>query len=774
VARARIQVEGAVQGVGFRPFIFRLARELSLEGSVLNDTRGVVIEVQGDRSRLETFLRRLEREKPAPASIDEIRPSWLKPRAITGFRIERSAGEGAPKVQIPPDIATCSECLGEVFDPGNRRNGYPFTNCTNCGPRFTVIRSLPYDRPRTTMAGFPMCKACRQEYEDPMNRRFHAQPNACPECGPRLALWRPDGTPIAMEVEALERAVAALRAGQIVAVKGLGGFHLVVDAGHGQALARLREKKPRRSKPFAVMARDLTQARRLCEVDTAAATVLVSPEAPIVLLRRRPGDHVHEEVAPGNPYLGLMLPANPLHHLLMRRLGRPVVATSGNLSDEPICTDEMDAIRRLGHVADLFLVHDRPIARHMDDSIVWVNTGAPRILRRARGHAPRPVRLAAPVPCLLAVGGHLKNTVALSVDRQVFLSQHIGDMETPEALTAFTRVIDDFLRLYDATPAALVHDAHPDYVTTRLAQERAAGSGLPLIAVQHHHAHMAACLAENHLHGRALGVTWDGTGFGTDGTVWGGEFLQGDAGEFQRAAHLRPFRLPGADAAVRQARRSALALLWELEGGAALGREDLRAIRSFTPAERRLLAGMLDKGIQSPTTTSAGRLFDGIAALLDLCQHSEFEGQAAMALEFASDPDVSDSYSMPVTEEPGGLVLDWGPLVEAALEESRRGVAPGAIAARFHNTLAEAIVNVARLLGEGVVALSGGCFQNRLLTGRTAGLLREAGFTVLLHREVPPNDGGISLGQIAVAAARWRRSGDDPGQPSGEPGPRGG
>jgi hydrogenase maturation protein HypF len=744
--------------VGFRPFVYRLATDLKLSGSVINDTSGVVIEAEGDRSDLERFLERLERQRPAPASIAEIHTTWVAPLGDSGFRIDPSAGGGPRTVQILPDIATCTECLSEVGDLRNRRHGYPFTNCTYCGPRFTVIRSLPYDRPRTTMARFQMCAPCRHEYEDSDDRRFHAQPNACPVCGPALALWRSDGSPVAENEAALEGAVEALRSGRLVAVKGLGGFHLMVDAANGEALARLRTRKPRRAKPLALMVRDLHGARALCHVDAAATAALSSPEAPIVLLPRLPEAPVHPEVAPGNPHLGVMLPANPLHHLLMRGFGGPLVATSGNLSDEPICTDEAEAVRRLGQVADLFLVHDRPIARHVDDSIVWIDAGTPRMLRRARGYAPRPVQLAVRLPCFLAVGGHLKNTVALSIDRQVFLSQHIGDMETPEAMAAFEGVIDDFLDLYEATPVALVHDRHPDYVTTRFARSTATARGVPLIAVQHHHAHMAACLAENHFRGQALGVSWDGTGYGLDGTVWGGEFLAGDARRFDRVAHLRPFRMPGGEAAVRQARRSALALLWELEGPAALAREALPAVRSFSAGERTLLARMLERGFQAPRTTSAGRLFDGIASLLDLCQHSLFEGQAAMALEFASDPQEENAYDLPVVEADGTLVLDWRPTVEAVLAEAGGGVSRDIIAARFHNALARAIVDVARTVGQPAVALSGGCFQNRLLTQRAAHGLREAGFRVLLHRQVPPNDGGISLGQIAVAAARWEET----------------
>jgi hydrogenase maturation protein HypF len=756
--RLGIEIHGAVQGVGFRPFVYRLAIEHGLTGWVINDTHGVFIEVEGSQAELERFLERLPADKPPRSIIHSLESEWLAPAGYRGFEIRHSDEQGARTVLVLPDIATCPDCLAEVRDPGDRRYGYPFTNCTNCGPRFTIIQDLPYDRPNTTMRRFVMCPECQAEYENPLDRRFHAQPNACPVCGPALALRSPAGRTLAEGEAALRAAAEALRAGQTLAVKGLGGFHLVVDARNAEAIARLRERKPRRDKPFALMVRDLAQARELCEVPPQAEALLTSAEAPIVLLRRRPEAGVAESVAPGNPTLGVMLPYTPLHHLLLGELGFPVVATSGNLSDEPICTDEEEALTRLGGMADLFLVHDRPITRHADDSVAWVVEDEPRLLRRARGYAPLPVPAPRPLPVILGVGGHQKNTVALSVERQVFISQHIGDLETLEATGAFERVIADFLRLYGARPAAVAHDLHPDYASTRWAVEWAEQAGVSLFPVQHHHAHLAACLAEHGPAGRALGVTWDGTGYGTDGSVWGGEFLLGDAADFTRAAHLRSFRLPGGEAAVVEPRRAALALLWELYGEAALEREELAPVRAFRPAERRLLAHMLARGVNAPVTTSAGRLFDAIAALAGLHQQISFEGQAAMALEFAVDAGVEDAYPFPAVagdEGPAGaLILDWGPLVEAVLADLRAGAVAGTIAARFHNALVEAILAVARRVGEPRVALTGGCFQNRVLTERAARRLRGAGFEVLLHRQVPPNDGGVSLGQVTVAAAR--------------------
>jgi hydrogenase maturation protein HypF len=803
--RLRVEIRGAVQGVGFRPFVYRLATGLDLTGWVINDTSGVFIEVEGPRRALEQFLQRLPAEAPPLAIVQSVESTWLAPAGYDRFEIGHSDGRGAKSVLVLPDVATCPDCLSEVLDPADRRHRYPFTNCTNCGPRFTIIEALPYDRPNTSMRRFTLGPECRREYENPLDRRFHAQPNACPVCGPSLALH---GGILGIQSEInnpkseIRAAASALRAGRIVAVKGLGGFHLMVDARNSEALIRLRKRKPRYAKPFAVMTRDLEQTRTLCEVSDLAQALLTSPEAPILLLPRRPDAPISGEVAPGNPNLGVMLPYTPLHHLLMRELDFPVVATSGNLTDEPICTDEEEAAVRLGGIADVFLVHNRPIVRHVDDSVAWILDGVPRLLRRARGYAPLPVTLTDAAPTILAVGAHLKNTVALSVGRQAFISQHIGDLETPEAMGAFERVIADFLRLYEAAPVAIAHDLHPDYLSTHWARENcglpivdrglktsypqdlvdcACMPGTPppirnlqsairnLIGVQHHHAHLASCLADNGVTGPALGVTWDGTGYGADGTIWGGEFLLGDAANFDRVAHLRPFRLPGGDAAIHEPRRVAFALLWETFGEDAAEMADLAPVSALTAVERRVIARMLRGGANSPVTTSMGRLFDGVAALLDLHQQVSFEGQAAMALEFAVDDAERGAYPLPISGNsaaPGGkppFRLDWTPLVREIVTDLRRGVGAHIIAARFHNTLVDGIVAVAQAVGAQSVALTGGCFQNRRLTEQAAGRLRSAGFDVLLHRQVPPNDGGISLGQIAVAAATLKLTGESEG-----------
>jgi hydrogenase maturation protein HypF len=759
--RLRLEVRGAVQGVGFRPFVFRLAAELALPGWVLNDARGVFIEVEGPRGILERFRERIVSERPPRALVQSVETAWLPPAGFTSFEIRHSDEAGARTALVLPDLATCPECLAEVLDPAERRHGYAFTNCTNCGPRFTILRELPYDRPNTTMLGFILCPLCRAEYQEPRDRRFHAQPIACPSCGPALELWDAEGTTLASRDQAIVAAAQALADGRIVAVKGLGGFHLMCDARDGAAVARLRERKLRLGKPLALMVRDLEQARELCEVSALAAEQLASAEAPILLMPRRASAPVAAEVAPGNPYLGVMLPATPLHHLLLRACGFPLVATSGNLSDEPISTNEYRALNRLGAIADLFLVHDRAIERHVDDSVAWIAAGRMRLLRRARGWAPLPVTVKHELPVILAVGAHLKNTVALSVGRQVFLSQHIGDLETEEAMSAFERVIADFQRLYDVRPVAVAHDLHPDYLSTRWALARAGASDAPrLIGVQHHHAHLASCLAENGVEGRALGVTWDGTGYGTDGTVWGGEFLLGDAAGFERVAHLRAFPLPGGEAAVREPRRAALGLLWEAYGEAALAVSSHGVAGLFHETELKVIHRMLSRGLNCPVTTSMGRLFDAVAALVGLHPSVTFEGEAAMALEWLADPAEQGGY--PVDLLPGAalsgprppLVLDWKPLLGAVLEDVRRGVPRGLVSARFHNGLVRAAVNVAAAVGEERVALSGGCFQNRLLTERLAAALEQAGHTVLLHALVPPNDGGVSLGQIVVAAAQ--------------------
>lgn len=757
--RLRLAVRGAVQGVGFRPFVYRLAGELRLDGWVRNSTMGVVIEVEGPRRELDAFRSRLTGERPPRAAIHSLEAAWLDPAGHPGFEILDSVGDGAITAVVLPDIALCDDCRREILDPANRRFRYPFTNCTNCGPRFSIIEAMPYDRANTSMHRFTMCLECEREYHDPGDRRFHAQPNACPHCGPRLEAWDASGWRLARRDAALRAAVSAIRHGAIVAVKGLGGFHLVADAANEAAIRRLRARKHREEKPFAVMYPDLVSVGRDCLVSEPERRLLTSAEAPIVLLARRdqaPG--LAPAVAPGNPNLGVMLPYTPLHTLLLGDFGGPVVATSGNRADEPICTEEREAVDRLGAIADLFLVHDRPIVRHVDDSIVRVVLDRELVLRRARGYAPLPVPLktvGTPETPLLAVGGHLKNTVALAADGDVIISQHIGDLESAEASAAFVQVVGDLQHLYGITPGAVVADRHPDYRSTR----HAASLGLPVAHVQHHMAHVAACMADNQLDGRALGVAWDGTGYGLDGTVWGGEFFAVDATSMTRVACLRPFRLPGGDRAIKEPRRSAMGALHAVAREAPAPLPPAVAA-AFTGGESLLLIDAMRRGLNAPVTTSAGRLFDAIASLAGLRQRSSFEGQAAMDLEFAIVPGIDDAYPFALTGQghrlglgtwqAPRLVIDWAPMVRAVVDDAVGGVAAGIIAARAHNAMAEMIVSAAEAVNETAVVLSGGCFQNRYLIERTVHRLRRAGFRPYWHQRVPPNDGGIAFGQIAA------------------------
>lgn len=779
--RLRLEVSGAVQGVGFRPFLFRTAQSLDLRGWIRNDPAGVTVELEGSAHAVRLFLDQVRSSPPPRSVIREIRESWLPPAGLEGLAIVASDASGERLTAVLPDLATCHACLadvglgpragdGDIASEPDRRRGYAFTNCTDCGPRFSIIRALPYDRPSTTMADFTLCSACRTEYENPLDRRFHAQPTACPACGPRLA-WIGDGAREVREVredddapsDPLSAAVAAIRRGDVVAVKGLGGFHLVVDATSETAVRRLRERKQRATRPLAIMVTGLPMARELCEVPEAAAALLAGPEAPIVLLRHRSPSPVASSVAPGNPYLGVMLPYTPLHHLLLHALGTPVVATSGNLSDEPICIDEAEARDRLGGIADGFLVHDRPIERPVDDSVVQWLDGEARSVRRSRGYAPLPLRLAAPAPPILAVGGHLKNTIGIARGADVFLSQHVGDLDSPAARDRFQRTVADLLGLLEVVPRATAHDLHPDYASTVWAAASGYGERIP---VQHHHAHLAACLADNEETGPALGVVWDGTGLGPDGTVWGGEFLAGDAAGYRRVAHLRPFRLPGGEAAVDEPRRSALALL-HAAGPANEERYRQRLASAFEGPERRVLDRMLDTGFRSPWTTSAGRLFDGVASLLGLRHRAGYEGEAAMALEFAADPAATGAYPFPLVTAAGTgagsgeaaaeagtpMMVDWVPALAELLDDAEAGVPTGVLAGRFHAGLVSAAVAVAEWAGLERVALTGGCFQNRVLAEGLATALRSRGHRPLLHRRVPPNDGGLALGQVAVAAA---------------------
>jgi hydrogenase maturation protein HypF len=757
VAGRRIRIRGTVQGVGFRPWVYRLARERGLTGSVHNDTQGVSIEAFGESGALDSFLERLEAAPPPAARIEELESVAIPAEPVREFRIVASAPAGARRVSIPPDLATCDECAREIFDPTDRRYGYPFTNCTHCGPRFTILRGVPYDRPQTTMARFRMCADCRREYEQPDDRRFHAQPDACPVCGPRLSALLPDGQPLPC-ADPLAAAVAYLFAGLTVALKGIGGFHLVCDATSPPAVRRLRGRKHRDEKPFAVMVRDLAAARRLARLDAAEEALLTSVERPIVLARRREDPGVAAEVAPNNPLIGLLLPYSPLHHLLLAQADRPLVMTSGNLSDEPIAHRNEDALARLRGIADVFLVHDRDIQNRCDDSVARVIAGRPVVFRRARGYVPRPVALARPVEQpILACGAQLKNAFCIAVGDTAYLGPHVGDLENLETLQAFEEAVERLERLLDVKPRLIAHDLHPAYLSTAYALRR---RGAAAIAVQHHHAHVASAMAEHGLAGPVIGVAYDGTGYGTDGTSWGGEVLLAGLEGFERLATFRPLALAGGDTAIRQVWRIGLALLEDACDGEA-DLDDLPLFRGLARVQVDTVRRMLPVRELSPLARGVGRYFDAVGAIVLARTRSRYEGQVAMEWNLVADPDERGVYPFVLDRTASPRVIDLRPLARAVLDDLRAGIAAAAISGRFHNTLArataEAVRGAAERVGRLPVVLTGGVFQNALLTERLLEALRPD-FDVRLHGEVPPGDGGLALGQ-ALAADAISRSG---------------
>jgi hydrogenase maturation protein HypF len=749
--RLRLEVTGAVQGVGFRPFVHRLAVSEALGGFVHNTGEGVSLEIEGPTDALDRFLARLDGEMMLPASIHARQIRRVPARDERAFVIAPSVHTTQRSAVVLSDLATCSDCLREILNPADRRHLYPFTTCVHCGPRYSIIEAVPYDRTRTTMRHFPMCAACHAEYDDASSRRFHAETNACPDCGPQLALWDPAGRILATRHDALMGAADALRQGLTVALKGLGGFQLLVDARNGPAVTRLRERKRRPAKPFAIMVPCLADALEVANLAAEEQRLLCSAAAPIVLMQSRCNRAlVAESVAPTNPWLGVMLPYTPLHHLLMSEIGFSVVATSGNRCDEPIVADEAEALERLGGIADRFVVHDRAILRPVDDSVVRVVAGRRAILRLARGYAPlvlpRPT-LAAPA---LALGGHQKDAVAVAVGKQIILGPHIGDLDSAETRTALARAVERTTALYDIHPQLIACDEHPDYYSTRFADRL----GPQVQRVPHHLAHALAAMVDNSLGTPVLAVTWDGTGYGGDGTIWGGEFLRLDETRYRRVAHLEPFRLPGGATAMREPRRAALGALYAMFGGAALTMMELCPVADFAPAERRVLARMLDRGVNSPLTSSAGRLFDAIAAILGLRQKTSFEGEAAIAVEVAADRSTS---SVPLaapclSARAGRLVIDWRPILTAMVTATREGIAAEDLAAAFHDALADAICAVATRVGTRQVLLTGGCFQNARLTERAIARLRAAGFEPYWHHRVPSNDGGLAAGQAVFLA----------------------
>jgi hydrogenase maturation protein HypF len=746
--RARATLRGALHGTGFRAFVQGLARELGLTGWVRNTESGVLIEAEGSGGRLREFLLRIERHKPPRAVIQGLEFSFLDAAGYSSFLIDEKAAAHEPNPAVPPDVAPCPQCQMEMFQPGNRRFRYPFINCANCGPRFSILEDLPYERANTSMKEFEMCALCRREYEDPSDRRYHTEPNACPSCGPHVEFWDPAGNAVCTQEDALHHAAEDIRAGKIIAVKGPGGFQLICDARSEPVVQRLRTHKRRTEKPLALMYPSLPMVRRDCHVSELEERLLLSPEAPIVLLHRWTPP-LAPSIAPGNPTLGIMLPSSPLHHLLLRELGFPVVATSGNMADEPICTDEHEALTRLEGIADFFLVHNRPVVRPLDDSIVRVVRGREMVLRRARGYAPLPVRLLTPAPRVLAVGADLKNTVAFGLGAEAFISPHVGDLESTEAQRVSHAAADDLPRFFDTTPEVIACELDRDALSTKFAIKLAEQTGARLQPVQHHVAHMLACMVENEVPYPALGVIWDGTNRGPDGTLWGGEFLLARENGFERVAHLRPFRLPGVEASSRQPRRAAMGALDELDEvpiKAAFVPES-----DFPESELAQVRQMLDKKTDAPLTSSAGRLFEAVASLAGLRQRASHEGQAAMDLEFAIHSCVAESYKFEV-KSTAPSIIDWRPALEELLTDVQRGSEPGVVAAKFHNTMVEVIIAIAKHVGQTRVVLSGGCFQNRYLTERAVQRLISTGFRPYWHQRVPPNDGGIALGQVVYAS----------------------
>lgn len=749
IQKVKIIIRGVVQGVGFRPFIYRLANELNIKGWIINSSQGVFIEAEEERLILEAFIRRIKSDKPKNSYLQSFEHSWVDPEGFKEFEIRDSLEEGSKTALVLPDISTCSDCLEEIFDPTNRRYLYPFTNCTNCGPRYSIIADLPYDRPNTTMGEFEMCDECLAEYKDPLNRRFHAEPTACPKCGPQVKLTDNSGKLICEKHNAIVSAAKAIKEGKIIALKGIGGFQLLCDAANPMAVKELRRRKRRSQKPFALMFHDIKSVKAETELSESEERLITSVESPIVLLKRKKGivSIVSDECTFGNPYLGIMLPYSPLHHILMKELGIPVVATSGNISEEPICISEDEAYTKLSDIADYFLIHNRKILRHVDDSILRIAAGNEVMIRRARGYAPLPVVLKKlEGKTILAAGAHLKNTIAVNKGSNVFISQHIGDLENTESINAFKKVINDISSFYELKPEIVVCDAHPDYISSKYSDSLK----IPLHKVQHHYAHVLSCMAENDLEENLLGVSWDGTGYGTDGTIWGGEFIIPNGKNFKRAGYFKTFRLPGGEASIHDVWKIGYSLLYEVFGS---DTNDLKNISLLKQPEVKIIRQILEKNINSPVTSSCGRLFDGISAIIGINHNADFEAQAAMELEFAADDfDTNDYFAFSIEEASDNLVFNWHQIVKSIVTDINEGVAAGLISAKFHNSLAEAIIQIADRLSIEKVILTGGCFMNNYLLNRSVKRLTESGFKAYTHQRVPAGDGGISLGQIKFAS----------------------
>jgi hydrogenase maturation protein HypF len=750
--RAEIGITGIVQGIGFRPYIYNLAHDYSIRGWVLNNERGVLIDAESDDGNLDRFIEDIPRLAPPLARIETFEVTYLEPLGYRTFEIRKSEATEERFVLVSPDVATCDLCLSELLSPADFRYHYPFINCTLCGPRFTIIKDVPYDRDKTTMAPFTMCPVCQKEYEDPRNRRFHAQPNACPACGPSLQLQDREGGMI--PGDPVEQTLVLLQKGLTVAVKGLGGFHLACDATNPEAVASLRSRKFREDKPFAVMCRDIKTVRDFCEVDDAEEKLLLSVERPIVILKRKEATRLAPAVAPYQDTLGVMLPYSPLHHLLLSGLLRMLVMTSGNVSDEPIAYKNEDARSRLKGIVDYFLFHNREIHMRCDDSVARVFQGNPYILRRSRGYVPFPVKVSFPLEMILACGGELKNTFCLTRGNYAFLSHHIGDLENLETLTSFEEGIEHFKRLFSIVPRVVAYDLHPDYLSTKYAL---ALPDLPKIGVQHHHAHIASCMAENGLEGDVIGVAFDGTGFGTDGTIWGGEFLKANLRDFERLAHLKQVPMPGGSMAIKEPWRMAMAYLSEAFGDETF-KLDIDLLRRVDRKKWEILRKMIHSKINTPLTSSMGRLFDAVSSLLGVRDAVHYEGQAAIELEMVADRNAKGEYPFLIKKDRGPMVIDPQEMIRSAVRDLIDGTPHPVISGRFHRSVARLILEtcqaIRRAQGLHRVVLSGGVFMNMFLLSLVAEDLRKSDFEVFTHHLVPTNDGGISLGQAVVAQQR--------------------
>ncbi len=758
IKRVRGKIRGIVQGVGFRPFIYQLASRYGLSGFVINTSDGVTLEIEGADGHIDSFFKDIIRDCPPLAYISSIEREYISPKYEKGFQIEESKRGDERSTLISPDVCVCEDCIREMMDPFDRRYRYPFINCTNCGPRYTIIMDIPYDRENTTMKKFKMCKLCKEEYEDPQNRRFHAQPNACPKCGPEVTLWNNKREKLNCD-DPILKAKELIKKGAILAIKGLGGFHLAVDAKNHKAVVRLRKRKRREEKPFAIMVRDIEDAKGIAHLSHEEEKILTSKERPIVLLRKRKGNPLSSEVSPKNRYFGIMLPYTPIHYLLLEKRGDIFVMTSGNITDEPINIDNDDAFRNLKDIADYFLIHNRDIYLRSDDSVVTFMGGKLRQIRRSRGYVPVPIFLSERLrglPLVLALGGELKNTICLIKDGKAFLSQHVGDMENLETFQFFLLTIRHMSRILDITPELLVYDMHPDYLTTQYAKEQ---TDIPTVAVQHHHAHLVSCLAENGISGPVIGITLDGTGYGTDGNIWGGEVLVGDALRFRRRAHFEYVPLPGGDSAIRYPWKSAISYLYKAFESDLLNL-NIPLFKRISKRDTEVVLKMIQRDINCYPTSSCGRLFDAIAAILGLRHRVSYEGQAPMELEMISDEDIKDHYEFGLEKEGDRYLIKISDLIRAVVEDVQKGIGPSVIAKRFHNSIIEIFKLLCVILRdeEGInrVALSGGVFQNRIIFENLSLKLQQEGFEVITHSLVPTNDGGLSLGQAIVGGLRFK------------------